>query len=169
MAIDAQEIATRKLGPLPTWGWAVAILGAVVVFRLVSGRGPSPTAQVVGGTPGETTLPAGEGASDIFSGPNSLVQQLQTSVGALGTAQQIQTKLIAALNQRSSLLSARNALLTKLNGLNDKLRACRTTACRTTTKRQIDAVNTQLKVNQSAITTINAAIAALQKQLQGAA
>ena len=33
---------TRKLGPLPAWGWAVAVGGSVILFRIVTGKGAFP-------------------------------------------------------------------------------------------------------------------------------
>lgn len=39
--LDLREAAQRQIGPLPAWGWGVAIGGAFVVWRMISGRGSS--------------------------------------------------------------------------------------------------------------------------------
>lgn len=167
---DVQEVATRKLGPLPTWGWAVAIAGAVVVAKIVRGNKGSTssgTTTVVGGSPASSDID-GDGGSDIFSGPNSLVQQLQTDIGSLGSINGLLTKLNAAINQRSSLLSTRATLQTQLNSYHDALRACKTTACKTKQKKLIATATNKQKANTTALGTVNALIADLQKQLASA-
>lgn len=35
--MDVKAAATRKIGPLPAWGWGVAIGGALLAFRLLRG------------------------------------------------------------------------------------------------------------------------------------
>ena len=39
MAIDIGESVTRKIGPLPAWGWGVAIGGAWLGIRMLRGGG----------------------------------------------------------------------------------------------------------------------------------
>jgi LysM repeat protein len=80
--IDASgltENLTRKVGPLPLWGWGAVAVGGFVILRFVGGRGSSggststvSTAQDVstpdlgnGGTGGDNTADSGPTLSDI--------------------------------------------------------------------------------------------------------
>ena len=126
---DIQEAATRKLGPLPAWGWGVAVGGAVLVFRLIrpksatSSAQPSPTATVVGGGGSLTGSGPDATPTDPFSGANSLVQQLQGQINDLtgqvnseqGTITD-QAGLISGLQGTVSSLGDFQALQTKLIG-----------------------------------------------------
>jgi hypothetical protein len=39
MPVDIGGAATRKIGPLPAWGWGIAVGGAVLVYKLFLGGG----------------------------------------------------------------------------------------------------------------------------------
>jgi hypothetical protein len=41
MAVDIGQALGRKIGPLPAWGWGVALGGGILVWRFVSGGAPS--------------------------------------------------------------------------------------------------------------------------------
>lgn len=55
MAIDTEgagNVLTRKLGPLPTWAWAVVVAGAVLVARALGPRkAPTGGESVIGAPP----------------------------------------------------------------------------------------------------------------------
>lgn len=69
MAIDVGESVQKKLGPLPVWGWAVAIGGGILVLRMV--RGPSaPTTQAPYiPTPGDGGSDGGDGMPGLPGEP----------------------------------------------------------------------------------------------------
>lgn len=109
---DVQEALTRKLGPLPAWGWGVAVGGAVIVFRLIRPKSGSSTvgssaptsvgSGAVIGTAGDAT------PTDVFSGANSLVEQLQAQVDDL--QKQIETQGEASTEQTTLLASLKDQL-----------------------------------------------------------
>ena len=107
--IDIQESLTRKIGPLPAWGWGLVVVGTFFVVKLFRGSGPpqqTETATIVGGEGVSTDIP-----SDVaFSGPGSLVTNLVTSVGALTSWQTLQTKLTTLLDQKDAALLYRSQL-----------------------------------------------------------
>lgn len=165
MPTDLKAAATRKIGPLPAWGWIVAAGGAIVVVKFV-GAGKGQTPQTPQAVPGDVT---DNSTSDggVFEGPSSLVSQLQTSVGSLGNVQQIQAKLITALNQRSSYLSTRATLQNQINGYQDALAKCKTAACRTRQRNLIKQANAKQTTNTASLKSVETTISDLQKQLQG--
>lgn len=168
--LDIQEAATRKLGPLPVWGWAIAVAGAVVVVKIVKGNQTS-GAQQSTGTIAASPIPDDATTGDdggIFDGSSSLVTALQTTVGTLGNVQALQQKLIDALNQRSTLLSTRATLSNQVNGYRDSLAKCKTASCRTKQHKLIDAAQAKQKANTTTLGTVNTSIADLQKQITGA-
>lgn len=58
---EVAEVVTRKLGPLPVWGWAVVIGGGVLVWRAARGSG---------GGGGTTVIPTpGPGGGEGVEGP----------------------------------------------------------------------------------------------------
>lgn len=63
--MDVAETVQRKAGPLPLWGWAVAIAGGIVVLRLVRGGGGG-TTTVIQPTPGDG---GGDGADGLPGEP----------------------------------------------------------------------------------------------------
>jgi hypothetical protein len=170
--VDVPEAVTRKIGPLPAWGWVVAISGAVIVFRLLKGgsAGGSGSSGIISGAPttvgGAGTTDLSGGAGDIIgSGPAGILSQLQTDISKSGAVQALQAQLINLLNNRSSLLSKDAQLRVNLNRYNDLLRACKTAACKKTNKAHVTTVSAQIKSNSSAITALNTQIAALQQQV----
>ena len=63
---------TRKVGPLPVWGWGLAAVGAVIAVRLVAGRrgGSTAAAGPVGPLPPNALwTPTGAGGGDGTSPP----------------------------------------------------------------------------------------------------
>ncbi len=204
MPVDAKEALTRKLGPLPAWGWGVAIGGAILVaklFRKSSGASVGTTAPTsIGGGIGGTATDATTQPGDPFSGPNSLITQLQSQVGDLTTQltglqtkqtadetqltkdtanltkagttiaglsgtistlssfQTLQTKLIALINKRASLLGDSLAAQTALNTYRDSLRTCTTQACK-------DKYNALITSKTASITSWNAQLATVNGQI----
>lgn len=65
---DIKAALTKKIGPLPAWGWAVAIGGGYLVFRAVRGGGGGGSSSVIGG--GDTSTPTGSTIPG-FSGTSS--------------------------------------------------------------------------------------------------
>jgi hypothetical protein len=167
---DLPEVVTRKVGPLPAWGWVAAIVGAYAVYRVFSsGSSQSGSATVVGGTP--TSFGDGTDSAtgdDIFSGASSLVQQIQTQVGTLGNVQQLLTQLSGLLNQRSTLLSQQATQQERLNAWRDALRACKTTACKKKANDRIASYSKGLDTTKTALATLNAKIADLQTKIEAA-
>lgn len=167
MPTDLKATVTRKIGPLPAWGWIAAAGGAIVVVKLVGGgKGAAQTAQTPQVAPGDAT---DQSTSDggVFEGPSSLVSQLQTTVGSLGNVQQLQAKLISALNQRATYLSTRATLQNQINGYKDALAKCKTAACKSKQNSLIKQANARQTANSKSLSTTEATIADLQKQLQG--
>lgn len=50
MAIDVKAALSRKIGPLPAWGWGVAIGGGLLVWRMIRGGGSGGTSFATEGT-----------------------------------------------------------------------------------------------------------------------
>lgn len=166
MPTDLKESVTQKIGPLPVWGWIAAGAGAIVVVRFVgSGKGGTPQAPQQA-TPSEAIDESSDDGG-VFSGPSSLVSQLQTSVGSLGNVQQIQAKLITALNQRSSYLSTRATLQNQINTYQDALAKCKTAACKMKQQNLIKQATAKQTTNTASLKTTETTISTLQKQLQG--
>lgn len=195
MPVDAKEALTRKLGPLPAWGWGVAIGGAILVAKLVKGGSSSTATPNAGYTP---TVAGGGGMvgtggdatpTDVFSGANSLVEQLQEQVSGQETSlenqqglisgltdtvhtltdfQALQTKLIDLLKQRDAI----NANIAKYQNLVTKhqllLKQCKTAACKTKENGLIKQYQSGLTKNTNALAPINQQITTTQGQLNGA-
>lgn len=181
MPVDAKEALTRKLGPLPAWGWGVAIGGAILVVKLVRGggssdAGSSPT--VVGGggvvgTGGDAT------PTDEYSGSESVIENLlsesqaqgdlisglKDTVTTLTDFKALQQQLTTLLTTRGTLLSKINTIKTNINGDRDKLRACKTKACERKWRASIDDRQKNLSSVQSQLTATNDAITKLQKKI----
>ena len=185
-AVDPKEALTRKLGPLPAWGWGVAIGGAILVAKLLRGGGSStpnagytPTTSGGGGlvgTGGDAT------PTDEFSGANSLVEQLLSTseaqgglisgltdtVKTLSDFQALQTKLIDLLKQRdtiNALIASKQTLLAKHQAM---LKACKTATCKTNQTKYVKQYTTELTAAQKQLAPINTQITDVQKQLNGA-
>jgi nucleoid-associated protein YgaU len=81
--MDVKGALTRKLGPLPVWGWAIAIGGSVIALRLIRGKGAFPASsstvgQTIGGavggqigTQGEPGAPGAPGAAGDPGAPGA--------------------------------------------------------------------------------------------------
>jgi hypothetical protein len=96
-----EDWLTRKVGPLPTWGWIVAAAIGVSIFLVIRSRGKQATAQAAQGTaatiPFGSTTPSEVGSSpvdvglgqgnDLLSGGGSLAQLLQGIQGQLSSLQ----------------------------------------------------------------------------------
>lgn len=54
LTADLKSKLTRKIGPLPVWGWGAAILGGYAVFKLFSGKGSSTGSGIYDLGPGGT-------------------------------------------------------------------------------------------------------------------
>lgn len=68
------EQIQRKVGPLPLWGWALAIGGSLLLFRIVTGRTGQSSARV------QTTAAVPVGADATIPGSeNSLIGRLTAS------------------------------------------------------------------------------------------
>ncbi len=180
--IDAKEALTRKLGPLPAWGWGVAIGGAILAVRVIR-----PSSKSTAST-GTTGIGAGVGSgpvigdggdatpTDPFSGSNSLVGQLQEQVkeqsdtlagqqdalaglsGTIGTL----TNFQALQTELSRLINLRTYSLARASDWKTRRAACTTDACRTTATEKITTYT-----NQS--NSYNTSILGIQKQLNGSA
>lgn len=193
-AVDPKEALTRKLGPLPAWGWGVAIGGAILVAKLIRGGGSSSTPNA-GYTP---TVSGGGGMvgtggdatpTDVFSGANSLVEQLQEQVSDLSNTseaqgglisgltdtvktltdfQALQTKLIDLLKQRDTInatIASNQTLLAKHQAM---LKACETSKCRTNQQSYIDKYTKALDAAKKSLVPVNTQITTTQKQLNEA-
>jgi len=64
---------TRKVGPLPVYGWGIAVVGAIIVVVIVKSRSSAPSGNAVSGT-GDTSGSSGDsslGASGSTGGTSS--------------------------------------------------------------------------------------------------
>ena len=50
---------SKKLGPLPYWGWGLVGVGTFLVYRYLKDRSAANSALTASGTTGGTTIPAG--------------------------------------------------------------------------------------------------------------
>lgn len=119
MAVDVKESATKKLGPLHVWGWAVVVAGAVLLAKRLQ---PSEGTKVAAGNPeivgGGEGLPAEDGGADDtallsrISSLEGLTTQYQTQIAGLSSdignvtlLNTLQTKLATYLQQYSKALA----------------------------------------------------------------
>lgn len=69
---DMKAMLTKKLGPLPAWGWGVVIGGGYLGYRLVSGKGMLPASAGAGESDADTSgMTAGGGSGTGSSGDYS--------------------------------------------------------------------------------------------------
>lgn len=60
---------TRKIGPLPAWGWSLAVAGGVIGMRVVQGKGAFPKSRTASNT--KAADPIADGGGDpVTPGPN---------------------------------------------------------------------------------------------------
>jgi hypothetical protein len=78
MAVNVGGALTRKLGPLPAWGWGVGIGGAILAVRVL--RGGSISGGGGSGEPQRILVPSGGG--EAMAAPD-FVSELGTRIGAL--------------------------------------------------------------------------------------
>lgn len=76
--MDVKAAATRKIGPLPAWGWGVAIGGALLAFRFLRGGGSGGGGGGNGAEPDTILVPSG--APSI---PHDYIGQLGQAVGEI--------------------------------------------------------------------------------------
>jgi hypothetical protein len=74
MAVDVKEALTRKLGPLPAWGWGVALGGGILAFRFIRGG--------IGGGSGEQAAASGA-PTFVNPAPTELGEQQSGFLSAL--------------------------------------------------------------------------------------
>lgn len=113
MAVDFKESATRKIGPLPVWGWAIAVAGAVIGVRMLRGGGASATSSgtptIVGGSGLESDLSSADfqgELSDLISENANLsteVETLTSTVSNFSLFDSLQQQLNAAIISRTNL------------------------------------------------------------------
>lgn len=165
---DIQEAATRKLGPLPAWGWGVAVGGAILVFRLFRGgksatpnAGYTPTAGGTGviGSAGDAT------PTDEFSGSNSLVEQLMTQVQTMSGYQQLQVQLSSHTERLANALFYINRANLNISNYQNEKAKCTTDACRQKFDAYIATANDTRKRYERYATSERKTIASLQTQL----
>lgn len=90
------EAATRKLGPLPAWGWGVALGGAYLVYKFVRGGSSTPqVVQVTGSQPGGSMDAGSAGSSDDLT---AIEGQIAGQQGQLNTLTQALSGLLAKVN-----------------------------------------------------------------------
>jgi hypothetical protein len=171
----------EPLKRVPPIAWLIGG-GVVLLLVLVKGKGGSSGSS--GGSSGVVAGAASGGGGDGGNTPDlnqeftqlaSQQQQFQDTITkqitppsvieALRSVASLEQNIISQQNQRSTLLANRASYATQLNTLNDKLRAAKTTAARSSIKRQIKTVTTRQASNTAALGKLDAVITALTKQL----
>jgi hypothetical protein len=78
MAVDLKAGLAKKIGPLPAWGWAVAIGGGLLVWKFAKGGGGGGSSSVIGGG-GDADTPtgvnpgaSGDGAFSVIPTPGTI-------------------------------------------------------------------------------------------------
>lgn len=95
--MDVKGALTRKIGPLPAWGWGVAVGGTVILYRIVTGKGAFPKSSsaqqptaVVGQAGNDVGSSAGVGtlsASDLSALSQALIPMIPAGpIGPRGPA-----------------------------------------------------------------------------------
>lgn len=80
------NLLTRKIGPLPGWGWLAVALVAYYLYKKTTGGGGSTTTSTAGTTPpvATITLPGGYSYSGPASGAASFQQAAQAPASSPG-------------------------------------------------------------------------------------
>jgi hypothetical protein len=84
------NVATKKLGPLPRWGWVAVAGGVYLVYRYYESYKANQAASAASGTTGGTTIPAdvgtssGSGVTSSVANFASLEAWEQAAISALG-------------------------------------------------------------------------------------
>jgi hypothetical protein len=129
MAPNVGEAVTRKLGPLPTWGWAIVIGGGVLLYRALRSGGSSssssggvsyipvgnPGATGGYGDPGDSTYGQGQPGTAGEAGAAG-AQGIQGEMGATGATGATGAQGIAGAAADVASLLPRN-LFTSYNTL----------------------------------------------------
>lgn len=105
------NVLTRKLGPLPTWGWALVVVGAILVARAL--RGGSTGGQSVPGT-----IPVG----DVTDGPGTGITALPGPAGPTGPAGTFPAGYSNALNSITEWFQRLDATTRLIARLSDAVR-----------------------------------------------
>lgn len=79
---------TRKVGPLPVWGWAAVILGAFLIYTRLSAKAGAASTDATGitsndGTTGSAQVPASGSGSPADNVSSALLDQLDVNTSAL--------------------------------------------------------------------------------------
>lgn len=175
--IDIGEALTRKLGPLPTWGWAGVLGVGLIGYRAVAGRSSassgasSGSVQSIGGDGasygyGDLGSDAGGGSADGSATATIGGGTLPGVVGAFSSAFALQQQLNDALTRLSGALSAQSAAKATLadlkikyrDGKIDKATYAKWTKIWTD---RLTAANTDVTTTQSLIANLKAQLAAI--------
>lgn len=93
------EAATRKIGPLPAWGWGVAVGGAFLVYRFVRGGSSQPqVVAVTGSQPGGSMDNAQAGTPLGVDQLTALEGQIAGQQGQLNTITQALSGILDKIN-----------------------------------------------------------------------
>lgn len=132
--LNVKEAATRKIGPLPAWMWAVALGGAFLLVRTIKGGGGSvpvtpPTADNPP-SPISNDIPVSGGASFDITGLSTQIQSVQDALKQQETRnlQQLQGDLSAKQSQLTYAQSQYQIYTTKMNDYKTKIADPNTTA-----------------------------------------
>lgn len=74
--VDVGEAFTRKIGPLPAWGWGVAVGGGLLVMRMVRGGASSGSSREVIEVPTGAPMPADDFVSQLGDAVNDIRERL---------------------------------------------------------------------------------------------
>jgi hypothetical protein len=99
-----QEQATRKVGPLPLWGWFVAVGGAVLVYRMVRGGGTPQPIVTPGPSTGDGEPTAGDTAGNGSTGNPSTTPQTAENLPPPVAYTGLLTQLTTKINERATTI-----------------------------------------------------------------
>lgn len=163
MAIDIKESLTTKAGPLPLWGWGLAIGGGYLGYKFLTG-GSKSTASTSTGTPATTT------DSSLSGDTVGIIDQLQTdyaglsgTVGNLSDANALLTQLNTARASLSAAMLAREADQRAI--ADAKVRYQDKKISKATYTAYVNKHNANIKANNAKITSLNALIASIVSKL----
>lgn len=111
------ETLTRKVGPLPLWGYAVIIAGGVLAWKFLKGSSGSSTSSVQYPVSSDTSGNGGNGGQGDQGPPGpagGFSQDYRDKLHQLLVAQQNQTALI---HQRQALQQRITSLTHQLDGV----------------------------------------------------
>jgi hypothetical protein len=133
--VDIEAALTRKLGPLPAWGWGGALGVGVLAYRALHGggaagqSGSSGTVQTIGGD-GASFDPSSIGSSGGGSGGSSGGTPVPDPVGGptlpgvigqVSSAFTLQSQLNDALQKLTGLMTQRAQIQTNINTTYDAI------------------------------------------------